>query len=253
MRRSAWTDAARSHGCASYRESEMMVFWWEGEAQVSKDTYGCDGSPTLCFLLAQLSWLITSPCRLVFSPRRKNQPGDRDDRSSLLIFAWIRSSRSLESTEKTETHVSLRSTRSRSASIPAGGSLTLNATTLSKCRTRQLRHGAHVTHGDLPRTRHGRHRQPDGRLVSHEHGAISSIVQQHHIAANANTKGFGINESGDDKSYETVWHYRAALAVIALDHANYEDDENSFIVASEEERYNATTQYMRTSTSLSTC
>ena len=50
-----------------------------------------------------------------------------------------------------------------------------------------------------------------------------------------------------------MWHYRAALAVIALDHANYEDDENSFIVASEEERYNATTQYMRTSTSLSTC
>ena len=52
---------------------------------------------------------------------------------------------------------------------------------------------------------------------------------------------------------KTVWHYRAALAVIALDHANYEDDENSFIVASKEERYNATTQYMRTSTSLSTC
>ena len=185
--------------------------------------------------------------------KETGQPCCRDGRSSLLIFAWIRSSRSLESTEKTETHVSLRSTRSRSASIPAGGSLTLNATTLSKCRTRQLRHGAHVTHGDLPRTRHGRHRQPGGRLVSHEHGAISSIVQQHHIAANANTKGFGINESGDDKSYETVWHYRAALAVIALDHANYEDDENSFIVASEEERYNATTQYMRTSTSLSTC
>ena len=89
--------ASERHSCesrralenASYRESEMMVFWWEGEAQVSKDTYGCDGSPTLCFLLAQLSWLITSPCfsRLVFSHRRKTQPGDRDDRSSLLLFA----------------------------------------------------------------------------------------------------------------------------------------------------------------------
>ena len=57
-----------------------------------------------------------------------------------------------------------------------------------------------------------------GRLVSHEHGAISSIVQPHHIAANANTKGFGIDESGDVRSYETVWHFRAALAVLALDH-----------------------------------
>ena len=34
------------------------------------------------------------------------------------------------------------------------------------------------------------------------------------------------------------------FAVLALDHANYEDDDNSFVMASEEDRYNATTQYI---------
>ena len=36
-RRDAFSQGLRREN-ASYRESEMMVFWWEGEAQVSKDT-----------------------------------------------------------------------------------------------------------------------------------------------------------------------------------------------------------------------
>ena len=40
--------------------------------------------------------------------------------------------------------------------------------------------------------------------------------------------------------YDSVWHMRAALGEFVRQHADYSGDDNSFLVAAEEDRYDAT-------------
>ena len=73
--------------------------------------------------------------------------------------------------------------------------------------------------------------------------SMPSDTLLNHIAINAREKGFAIKDGGDNDSvvvYESVWHMRAALGDFVRQHADYSGDDNSFLVAGEEDRYDAT-------------
>ena len=67
-----------------------------------------------------------------------------------------------------------------------------------------------------------------------------STVLLNHIAVNAKDKGFDVEDDGDVKQFATMWHLRRALGIFARDNADYNGDDNSFVVAHDEDRYNAT-------------
>ena len=73
-------------------------------------------------------------------------------------------------------------------------------------------------------------------------GSSPSAVLLNHIAMNAKDKGFGVDDDGNVKQLATIWHMRQELAVFARDHADYGGDDNSFVVAYDEDRYTANHQ-----------
>ena len=67
-----------------------------------------------------------------------------------------------------------------------------------------------------------------------------STVLLNHIAINAKDKGFDVDDDGNVKQFATMWHMRQAFGVFARDNADYNGDDNWFVVAHDEDRYIAT-------------
>ena len=67
-------------------------------------------------------------------------------------------------------------------------------------------------------------------------GSAPSTVLLNHIAVNAKDKGFDVEDDGNVKQFATMWHMRRALGIFARDNADYEGDDNSFVVAHDEDR-----------------
>ena len=79
--------------CASYRESEMMVFWWEEEARIHAFCLERHirvrwvANTSLSTGPAWLAHNIPRMSACLFPAKETGQPCCRDGRSSLLIFA----------------------------------------------------------------------------------------------------------------------------------------------------------------------